>query len=647
MKFCKYCGTPIVADDPPKNREEHQPAKKKRGTTSLIIVLCVLIITAVATAVMIYNDNYKEVLAAIGVVQDIAGNQAEPSESDEDLPAIATTPAGTGSVSDNVVVFSQEESEAFINLARPVEVSGNSMTVEFPATLPLQVGEIFMVRPTVDNPYGFTGKVEAINGNQVTVSQPLMDEVFESMNIDLHMSLAEADIVDVYLAEGVTFPGASATPMAATSEKPVPQSLSFTGSRPVPEPLNKRNSGSGILDLDEFVAKIDCVLYEKDGNKLLLTGEAGYKDANIDFSTNFNPISFDAEGKVSGTLFSDVKLSWTGNCSISMNEIIKGKKEKDKISFDGVEEDEKYVIYSLTFDLATMTLIPSTGEPILAVLAGSLQFTTTISGKLEGRVSVGYGYSNYFESGFKIVNYEYSPIKKTIDNSSGLFIDGEAKATARATVGADVVLYLLGAPIAKITNDIGLFVDVEGSGALNYGGGSGFDGSINIVLGLEGWLKIKMSAKVFGTEFTPIDKKTRIYNLDILRWTFPKDDATAGGSQVAVPLGFSGQTGAEPPTDYFLDKPLVFKEGEAIRIEYSFTDRQGYDYGEEYIFLDENDNVIQSFFPNERRSPIARYTTEPFQITTSGVAVKVRMDFYSSQRENVNYDYVKFIISDK
>jgi len=568
------------------------------------------------------------------------------------LPAVTAEPVGTGTVADSVVVLSQEESQSFINLARPVEVNGNTMVVEVPAALSMQQGEIFMVRPTANNPYGFMGKVEAVNGNQVTVCQPLMDEVFESMNIDVHMSLAEADIVDVYLAEGVTFPGSAVTGTAVPSESPEPQALLYTG-HPMAESLDKRNSGSGILDLDEFVAEIDCVLYDRDGDRygttndqLHLIGKAGYKDANIDFSTNFNPLSFDAEGKVSGTLFSDVKLSWNGELDISLNEILRGKKKSEKISFDGVDEDEKLVLYSLTFDLATMTLIPSAGEPIIAALAGSLQFTTTISGKLEGEVSVGYGYSNYFESGFKIVNYEYSPIKKIDNNSSGLFIEGQAKATARATAGADIVLYLLGIPFAKITNDIGLFIDAEGSGAMKYGGDSGFDGSINIVLGFEGWLKIKMTAKIFGNEFTPIDKKTRIYNIDILKWTYPQADAEEKDGKVAFPLGFSGQTGAEPPTEYYLDKPLVFEKGEVMRIEYSFTDKQGYDYGEEYIFLDENNNVIQSFFPNERRKPIARYMTEPFPITVPGVAVKVSMDFYSSQGNDVNYDYVKFIITE-
>jgi len=126
---------------------------------------------------------WKNTGSQVPAINDNTTEHADSSGNGDSLPAIASTPVGTGAVADNVVVFSQAESEAFINYARPVEVIGNTMTFEFPTTLPLQVEEIFMVRPTADNPYGFTGKVEAVNGNQVTVSQPLMDEVFESMNL--------------------------------------------------------------------------------------------------------------------------------------------------------------------------------------------------------------------------------------------------------------------------------------------------------------------------------------------------------------------------------------------------------------------------------------------------------------------------------
>ncbi|MDR1689951.1 MAG: zinc-ribbon domain-containing protein [Clostridiales bacterium] len=116
-------------------------------------------------------------------------------------------------------------------------------------------------------------------------------------------------------------------------------------------------------------------------------------------------------------------------------------------------------------------------------------------------------------------------------------------------------------------------------------------------------------------------------------------------SNEALPLGFNGQNGADPTTEYYLDNPLKFRVGDVLRIDFSFIDIQGYDYGEEFTFLDENDNIIQSFVSVDSHGPYVVNTAGPFGISSSGVAVKVRMNFESSQGEDVVYNDIKFVIS--
>jgi len=88
VKFCKYCGTPVVVGAAPqassprgdepryiysgaplKESEPEPPAKKKRSSAPLIVVLFLLLVLAIAAVGMVYNDNYKTVLAAIGFVE--------------------------------------------------------------------------------------------------------------------------------------------------------------------------------------------------------------------------------------------------------------------------------------------------------------------------------------------------------------------------------------------------------------------------------------------------------------------------------------------------------------------------------------------------------------------------------------------------
>jgi len=87
VKFCKYCGAPVVAGAPPpaSRQQAGHPKKKRRGTARLIAVLCVVLLIAVGAVGLVYNENYKAVLAAVGLRQDIepetTAGETEPATS--------------------------------------------------------------------------------------------------------------------------------------------------------------------------------------------------------------------------------------------------------------------------------------------------------------------------------------------------------------------------------------------------------------------------------------------------------------------------------------------------------------------------------------------------------------------------------------
>ena len=83
VKFCKYCGGPAVAGTPP---PPALPPKKKRSSAPLIVVLLILLIFAVGAVGLVYNDNYKDVLIAVGLGQYV---EPETTVSETEPTAIA------------------------------------------------------------------------------------------------------------------------------------------------------------------------------------------------------------------------------------------------------------------------------------------------------------------------------------------------------------------------------------------------------------------------------------------------------------------------------------------------------------------------------------------------------------------------------
>jgi len=87
VKFCKYCGGTAVAGAPP---PPASPPKKKRSSAPLIMVLLILLILAIAAVGMVYNDNYKTVLTAVGL-----GQYVEPETTVSETEPTTTAPIQT------------------------------------------------------------------------------------------------------------------------------------------------------------------------------------------------------------------------------------------------------------------------------------------------------------------------------------------------------------------------------------------------------------------------------------------------------------------------------------------------------------------------------------------------------------------------
>jgi len=94
VKFCKYCGGTAVAGTPP---PPAKPPKKKRSSAPLIVVLLILLLLAVGAVGMVYNDNYKAVLTAVGLGQHVEPETTTGETESTTIPIMQTTepPAST------------------------------------------------------------------------------------------------------------------------------------------------------------------------------------------------------------------------------------------------------------------------------------------------------------------------------------------------------------------------------------------------------------------------------------------------------------------------------------------------------------------------------------------------------------------------
>ena len=431
----------------------------------------------------------------------------------------------------NVKVLSQHDSETFINYAQPINVINNNLVVMLPVTLNLavSVGDIFMVRPTSENPMGITAKVERINGNEIVISQPTVDEVFEEIKIDIERKLSTSDIIGEWsLGDVVSVNGSSTFEYEYNFNQ-----TSFIGNND--ETRNFAEANATYTKL----WPLDHVLFDKDGNnkttndQIRLSGEYGFKDATISIkgnTENFWRGHINFETSASMVVVSNTKITATGNYTFGLD-TLKLEKSKPATVFDwitGIEgEKNKIALYRILFDVGTMAILPAIPDEWFPVgLVVAVEVTSTLEGQVNGQFEFGVDFEMYAKTGFKIDDNAYEPENEIKDNITGKPIpvphcrfDADVNLSGKALVGLDVAVYILGVKFVALTNDFGFFADAKIIVHTNDLEAE-FAGSGEIALKIVGNAILKLKAAptlpILGKKtLVNFDKTVEIYNIPL------------------------------------------------------------------------------------------------------------------------------------
>lgn len=112
----------MVAGAPPPalRQQAGQPKKKRRGTALAVTALCMLLLVAVAAVGLVYNDNYKAVLTAIGLGQD---DESETTAGRKEPTSSTSVPTTELPAESSAVHNDDEENEteaSSLELTRPI-----------------------------------------------------------------------------------------------------------------------------------------------------------------------------------------------------------------------------------------------------------------------------------------------------------------------------------------------------------------------------------------------------------------------------------------------------------------------------------------------------------------------------------------------
>lgn len=378
-------------------------------------------------------------------------------------------------VSPEVEVLTQTQSEDFYKNAVPKTVyeDGSMLIENVPGGVDYDVGEIFMVLPSLDpanyNPLGVTGRVVSKDGDKMVIEEPSLGEVFTEMNIDLDGTFSGANIIGEYIYDDMD-PGSG----LGLTEVNTQSALQSAG------PQANFNF-SKLWDLD-------YTLYKDPGGNgdIKLGGRLGFDKVDISLDADFDIKNLKDTKVIADAnigLYADVHVKAQGSYNF-------GLKSKDpllsqglnipyvgKFTFGGISTPNKIPLVRVIFDVGTMSFQTDVGGNWApAMLAVSLELTTTLGGQVSGKLEMGVSYNAYVNGGFTFDNTAPNANQdKKFDWRGGIsgdplpkaYAEADGKFSGEARVGLDVAIYVLGCKLAAITNDFALFAEVDVQGGVS------------------------------------------------------------------------------------------------------------------------------------------------------------------------------------
>lgn len=429
-------------------------------------------------------------------------------------------PLGSAEVGDEVNVLTPAQSENFINNAKATAFEDDLLTVNVPSDVAYKVGDIFMVRPTDNNPLGLTGKVVSVSGNTsgdtiggtagstIVISQPELDEVFDALDIDVDTTLTGANMIaEEFYLDPVN---------SGSSKQSAPQASGFEYGK----------NFSKVWDLNH-------VLYNDPNGKGQITvgGKLGFNsvdvalNADLDFK-NLGDLKFEAKADMDLIANLNFRAATNGNMNFGLTSADSKLSQGidtflGTFTLGGIYTENKIPLARVIFDVGTMSiLVDAGGSWAPTMLAVSLELTTTLGGNVEGHLEMGVNFNIYMEAGFSFANGKADAnITRPDFGKPNAYIDAKCDVDAQARIGVDVAFYVLGCKLAAITNDVALFAEANADLEVSTDTQDNFDASGSIALKLLGEaqfaLKAKWENKLFNLTIIDVDKRWMLYDFTI------------------------------------------------------------------------------------------------------------------------------------
>lgn len=409
-------------------------------------------------------------------------------------------------------------------------------------------GDIFLMEPTDENPFGFAGKVISNNTtssgkNILEIAQPRIDEVLSEANFNIEKSLNKQNLISSTFPEGTTI---SFVKSIDSSKSDAIASLHsnaladiFQGEDIHISLPNKKYSLGGI----EINNEPSIVLK----NPKIITALDLKKTAGV--PTNVKKL----EARLNTTIECDDNINVKGNGQIQGNNIStllgcdnSNKMALGNMTLTGVDMNDKIILGSMTYQIGALPV--ETIEGIEKIPFGATIFLyLTFDGKIEAEVNVNMKASCYIDKGIDI-NGTTSNNEKSDNTKTNFTIDGTASGDLKFGVGVGMGIVALGIVPADITADV--MGDITGTVSgkadiLNQTYFGTIDCSASLKLLSEGNLKIAITDGNLSKE---ISKKISFLDKTLYDWEYKYPNAAVIQNNVTklidyLPAEVNGENG--------------------------------------------------------------------------------------------------------
>lgn len=356
----------------------------------------------------------------------------------------------------------------------------------------IEEGKVFMLEPSEDFPLGFSGKVSKIidddQNTKYVIEQPTLQEMFNELDIDIKSTFDADNIIDMNFVDGVEFIDNNTSALVASLDDVKIKNDKFK----FDEDIDGWKSGKISLSFNDTELKYKDIKAKLKGsfslNDIVLHSKVKFKDGNSENKIkNFESY----EAYISAIPSVNTSFSIEGNLEAS----IKKDEEEDSLKFlriEGVDLEDRLVLGHIIFGVSAIPIQAGVGEPnIYMPIAATIEFTTTLTGKISGEVTIGTEYSCYVKKGFKVNKMNGHTLNKHKFNTGNLI-------TGRTTSNPNIetVKYDGGEAVIEVINEFGdenkntenkpeVKRSIQGKGEMNATAGIGLDiglyiGNLNI-----------------------------------------------------------------------------------------------------------------------------------------------------------------------